>query len=89
MALNSAPLIRGLSVAGIGVLLTLSHIMFAAASAPASRLASDAHAERAIDIDHTSSISAEEPHAENCYGERQVVKSIRGKSMVLHISECD
>ena len=90
MSSYSAPLIRGCSVLGIGAALAFGHIMFAtAAPAPAQVIAEAPAAVRAADVDGTASIAKNTPPSHNCYSDQQIVKSVRGRWMLLRTLECD
>ncbi len=86
MTSRQAPLLRGLAVLAIGATLALGHIAFAAA-APAGTSAAPL-APAVQDVDSTSSIvSGELP--ENCYVDMQTMRSVRGKTVVTRVLECD
>ncbi len=92
MTTFSAPLVRGITVLGIGALLATGHVLFAAAApAPApTRAMTDAPAVvKARDVETTASVATRTPVRENCYSEQQIVRSIRGKAMMLSTLECD
>ncbi len=90
MSSYSAPLIRGFSVLGIGAALALGHIMFAtAAPAPARVIAETPAAVRAAAVDGTASVTNRTPPSRNCYSDQQIVKSVRGRWMLLRTLECD
>jgi hypothetical protein len=84
-----ASLLRGLTVLAIGTTLTLSHIAFAAAAPQPKQFASAASVTRAGDVNSTSSIASRDETAENCYIDTQMMKSVRGKTMITRIHECD
>ena len=81
--------LRGLAATAMGVALAVGHPPFAAAMPTDVRQARNAYVEKVTDVDETSSISSEQPHAENCYSEQQFVKSVRGKAMIMRYMECD
>jgi hypothetical protein len=90
MSSYSAPLIRGFSVLGIGAALALGHIMFAtAAPAPARMIAEAPAAVRAADVDGSASIAQRTSPSHSCYSDQQIVKSVRGRWMLLRTLECD
>ena len=85
-----ASFLRGLTVLAIGTTLTLSHIAFAAAAPNPMQVSSLASVmTQAVDVDSTSSVASGEEHAENCYIDTQMVKSVRGKTVIIRIHECD
>ena len=90
MSSYSAPFIRGFSVLGIGAALAFGHSMFAtAAPAPARMIAEAPPVVRAADVDGTASIAKRMPAPQNCYSDQQIVKSVRGRWMLLRTLECD
>ena len=73
----------------MGVALAVGYARSAAAMPTDVRQTRNAYAEKVTDVDETSSIFSELPHAENCYSEQQFVKSVRGKAMIMRYMECD
>jgi len=85
-----APLLRGLTILALGTTLALSHIAFAAASPqPAQVVSAAAEVMKTVDVESTGSITARQEMAENCYIDMQVVKSVRGKTILTRSHECD
>ncbi|MDQ4136374.1 MAG: hypothetical protein M3158_09340 [Pseudomonadota bacterium] len=84
----SAPLVRGLSVLGIGAGLATGHILFAAA-APARAVPDVPPTAKAADVETTSSVASRPAAGENCDTEQQIVRSVRGRPMMLSSRECD
>ncbi len=85
-----APLLRGFTVLAIGSTLVLSHIAFAtAAPAPLQVASTVPVVKKTAGVDSTSSSSSGWELGENCYIEMQPVKSVRGKTLVARIHECD
>jgi hypothetical protein len=48
-----------------------------------------ASVETVRDVETTASVATRTPVRENCYSEQQIVRSIRGKAMMLSTLECD
>jgi hypothetical protein len=44
---------------------------------------------KAADVETTSSIASRPAAGENCYTEQQIVRSVRGRPMMLSSRECD
>ncbi|HEX2555771.1 MAG TPA: hypothetical protein VHL98_18885 [Microvirga sp.] len=86
----SAPLMRGITVLGIGVVLATGHVLFAAAAPVPARTVADVPARvNARDVETTASVAPPVIVRENCYSEQQIVRSVRGKTMMLTSLECD
>ena len=86
----SASLVRGITILGIGAGLATGHILFAAAAPmPAQPAIEMASIETVRDVETTASVATRTPVRENCYSEQQIVRSIRGKAMMLSTLECD
>ena len=85
-----APLLRGFTVLAIGSTLVLSYIAFATAAPAPMQVASTVPlVKETAGVDSTSSSSSGWDLGENCYIEMQPVKSVRGKTLVARIHECD
>lgn len=86
----SASLVRGITVLGLGAVLATGHILFAAATpAPAQPLTDTSLVAQARDVETTASVAIRTPARENCYSEQQIVRSVRGRTMMLSTLECD
>jgi hypothetical protein len=44
---------------------------------------------QARDVETTASVAIRTPARENCYSEQQIVRSVRGRTMMLSTLECD
>ncbi len=84
------PLLRCFAILAIGSKLVLSHIAFAtAAPAPMQVASAVPGVKETAGGDSTSSRSSDWELAENCYIEIQPIKSVRGKTLLARIHECD
>ncbi len=85
-----APLLRAFTVLAIGSTLVLSHIAFATAAPAPLQVASTAPmVKKTAGVDSTSSSSSGWELGENCYVEMRAVRSVRGKTLVARVHECD
>ncbi len=85
-------LARGFMVLGIGAVLATGHILFAAAApapAPGHAMTDASAIVKARDVETTASVSSPAPVPENCYSEQQIVRSVRGRTMMLSTFACD
>jgi hypothetical protein len=86
MAGFPALLLRGLTILALGSTLALTHIAFAAAQPQPTQVSTEEHED---EVDTTSSIRPAPEPAENCYIDVQLVRGVRGKSVLLRVRECD
>ena len=85
-------LVRGFMVLGIGAVLATGHILFAAAApapAPAHAMTDASTVVKVRDVETTASTPSAAPVRENCYSEQQIVRSVRGRTMMLSTLACD
>jgi hypothetical protein len=84
-----APLVRGLSVVGIGAAIVLSHLSFATAKTHPKPVPPRLAVDNRADVSSTGSIGKIRNLADNCYWETLDEESVTGNSAAPRVETCD